>query len=351
MRCLLLQSYQDEKNKQRTELLRNLLKELPLFCSDFFRALENTTSVLTRLNYAYDLRIFFQFLISEIPFFIDKKIIQISLVDLNILKLKDIQIYAEYLNLYYNDDKERENREQGKKRKIASLRTFFKYFHKTGVFKENICSLIDMPKIHQKPIIRLEAVEVLNMIEMAESGEQLTDTQKRFHKSSRLRDVAILTLFLTTGIRVSELVGINILDIDFNTNGFRVTRKGGNEVILYFGEETKKALLDYIEERKAKADFSLASPLFLSIQNKRLCVRAVENLVKKYARIISPLKKISPHKLRSTYGTMLYQETGDIYLVADVLGHKDVNTTKKHYAEITEENRRRAAKFVKIRKT
>jgi site-specific recombinase XerD len=208
-----------------------------------------------------------------------------------------------------------------------------------------------MPKIHQKPIIRLESSEVIKMLEMAESGEQLTESQKRFHKASALRDVAILTLFLTTGIRVSELVGLNISDIDFNANSFRVTRKGGNEVILYFGEETKKALLNYINERKAKADYALISPLFLSIQNKRLCVRAVENLVKKYARIITPLKKISPHKLRSTYGTMLYQETGDIYMVADVLGHKDVNTTKKHYAEITDENRRQAAKYVRLRKT
>ena len=346
-----LPSYQDEKNKQRTELLRSLLKELPSFCFDFFRAIENTTSVLTRLNYAYDLRIFFQFLINELPYFADKKIIQITLDDLNSLKLKDIQVYSDYLNLYYTDDKERENREQGKKRKIASLRTFFKYFHKTGDLRENVCSLIDMPKIHQKPIIRLEAGEVLKMIETAETGEQLTEAQKRFHKASRLRDVAILTLFLTTGIRVSELVGINISDIDFKTNSFKVTRKGGNEVILYFSEETKQALLDYIGERKAKADYTIHSPLFLSIQNKRLCVRAVENLVKKYARIISPLKKISPHKLRSTYGTMLYQETGDIYLVADVLGHKDVNTTKKHYAEITDENRRQAAKYVRLRKT
>lgn len=345
------QSYQVEKTKERMALLREILKELPIFCGEFFRAIENTTSILTRLNYAYDLRIFFQYLINENPSSAAKKIHQIDLTDLSNLSLKDIQIYTEYLNLYYNDDKERENREQGKKRKIASLRSFFKYFHKTGQLKENVCSLIDMPKIHQKPIIRLETGEILRMIETAESGENLTDTQKRFHNLNKLRDVAILTLFLTTGIRVSELVGIDISDIDFKTNAFKITRKGGNEVILYFGAETRKALLDYIEERKQKADYSLHSPLFISMQQKRLCVRAVENLVKKYARIISPLKKISPHKLRSTYGTMLYQETGDIYLVADVLGHKDVNTTKKHYAEITEENRRQAAKYVKIRKT
>ena len=79
-------------------------------------------------------------------------------------------------------------------------------------------------------------------------------------------------------------------------------------------------------------------------------MRAVENLVKKYAKIVSPLKKITPHKLRSTYGTALYRETGDIYIVADVLGHKDVNTTRKHYAAITEERRRSVAGAVKLHK-
>ena len=80
-------------------------------------------------------------------------------------------------------------------------------------------------------------------------------------------------------------------------------------------------------------------------------MRAVENLVKKYAKIVSPLKKITPHKLRSTYGTALYRETGDIYIVADVLGHRDVNTTRKHYAAITEDHRRSVADAVKLHRS
>ena len=79
-------------------------------------------------------------------------------------------------------------------------------------------------------------------------------------------------------------------------------------------------------------------------------MRSVEILVKKYSKIIAPLKKITPHKLRSTYGTQLYKNTGDIYIVADVLGHRDVNTTKRHYAAITQENRRRVANAVKLRR-
>ena len=126
-------------------------------------------------------------------------------------------------------------------------------------------------------------------------------------------------------------------------------RKGGNEAILYFGEETAAALSDYLEQRKAQASFSRSSPLFLSMQNKRISVRAMQMLVQKYARIAVPLKNISPHKLRSTYGTLLYQNTGDIYLVADVLGHKDVNTTRKHYVAIDESQRKRASRAVVLR--
>ena len=98
-----------------------------------------------------------------------------------------------------------------------------------------------------------------------------------------------------------------------------------------------------------QGSYSLSAPLFLSLKKNRLTVRAVENMIHKYARLASPLKHITPHKLRSTYGTMLYQQTGDIYLVADVLGHKDVNTTRKHYAAMAEEHRKEAAKAIRLR--
>jgi site-specific recombinase XerD len=138
--------------------------------------------------------------------------------------------------------------------------------------------------------------------------------------------------------------------VDFKNGGIKIRRKGGYEAIVYFGMEVEDALLDYMEERKHTIpQEGHEDALFLSLQNRRMAVRSVEKLVKKYASKVTSLKKITPHKLRSTYGTTLYQETGDIYLVADVLGHKDVNTTKKHYAAIGEERRRLAANAVKLR--
>ena len=204
--------------------------------------------------------------------------------------------------------------------------------------------------LHDKTIIRLDIDEVARLLDNVESGEQLTGKQLAYHEKTKVRDLALLTLFLGTGIRVSECVGLNIDDIDLKNNGIKIVRKGGNEVIVYFGDEVLEALLPYLEERKRiEALPGHTNALFLSMQRKRMSVRSVENLVKKYAKTVTTMKNITPHKLRSTYGTNLYNETGDIYLVADVLGHKDVNTTKKHYASLEDSRRRMAAKAVTLR--
>lgn len=122
-------------------------------------------------------------------------------------------------------------------------------------------------------------------------------------------------------------------------------------MIVYFGEEVENALKTYLYTTRNNVTPlpGHENALFLSTRRRRMGVQSVENMVKKYAREVTPNKKITPHKLRSTYGTALYKETGDIYLVADVLGHKDVNTTKKHYAAIDDNRRRKAAGAVKLR--
>lgn len=330
--------------------LKEIEKELPDFCTDFFIGIEPTTSPLTRLNYAYDLRVFFNFFINEVPQFADKKIEEISLDDFASLDIGQFEQYLNYLSYYNKDNDIIENHNTGKARKIASLKSFSKYFYKKGKISENKVALIDSPSIKEKTITRLEPDEIANLIDAVESGNTLTKKQQEYHKKTKKRDTAILTLFLGTGIRVSELVGLNIKDIDFKSNAFNVTRKGGNQVTLYFGDEVRNALLDYLEERKTIIPASGSeNAFFLSLQKKRLTQRSIQNLVKKYSKTVTPLKNISPHKLRSTFGTRLYEESGDIYLVADVLGHKDVNTTRKHYAAMSEEKRRLAAKIIKLR--
>ena len=225
----------------------------------------------------------------------------------------------------------------------------FKFFFNKGLIEVNNTAKVPTPKLHEKEIIRLDSDEVTKILDVAEVGSGLSAHADGYHEKTKIRDTAILTLFLGTGIRISELVGLNDESINFTDNSFLVTRKGGNQAILYFSDEVGDALEAYMTQKKEDTRVPKEEhALFLSMQYKRITVRAVENLVKKYAKIASPLKKITPHKLRSTYGTALYRETGDIYIVADVLGHKDVNTTRKHYAAITEDNRRAVASKVKL---
>lgn len=348
-------NYHEQQKIKNSIQLRELISSLPSFTIEFFRGIEQTTSSKTRIAYAYDLRVFFEYLEQYHKELKKTPILDLKMDCLDLILPDDIELYLEYLNYYIKEnnkhtDIEHINTERGKSRKLATLRSFYNYFYKKQKIKTNPALLVELPKIHEKHIVRLEIDEVARLLDQVESGDQLTDSQKRFHAYTKNRDLALITLLLGTGIRVSECVGLNLNDIDFSVNGIKIVRKGGNEVIVYFGEEVKEALLIYLEERKkANAEPSHEEALFLSLQNKRLTVRSIQNLVKKYAALITHLKNISPHKLRSTYGTNLYRETGDIYLVADVLGHKDVNTTKRHYAQIEDERRRMAAKSVKLR--
>ncbi|MBS6953440.1 MAG: tyrosine-type recombinase/integrase [Enterocloster asparagiformis] len=344
-------SYHEQKDRENILKLREMMNGLPPFCKDFFRGIEPRTSSRTRIAYAYDLGVFFDFLVKENPALSRLDKTAVTLEHLDQLTVGDFEEYMEYLKYRFNDrDQEVMNKERGIKRKISSLKSFYNYFYRTERLNNNPAAKIQLPKLRDKEIIRLDVDEVALLLDEVEQGDKLTEKQKQFHEKTRVRDLALLTLLLGTGLRVSECVGLNIKDVDFKNGGLKVYRKGGKEVTVYFGEEVEQALLDYLEERRhIIPESGSEEALFLSLQKKRMSVRSIENLVKKYAKTISPLKPITPHKLRSTYGTALYRETGDIYLVADVLGHSDVNTTKKHYAALEDQRRRSARNKVKLR--
>lgn len=344
-------SYHEQANRENIIKLRNILNTLPQFSKRFFRGIEEYTSSRTRIAYAYDLRVFFQY-IHENKKYYDCEITEYPIDILNKITREDIEEFLEYLSLYEKDDQTVTNTERGKMRKLATLRSFYRYYFQNEEITRNTAELIPMPKLHEKVITRLDADEVAELLDLVENGEGVSKNEDRYFKKTRLRDLAILTLLLGTGIRVSECVGLNINDVDEKNQAIKVYRKGGYEAFVYYGDEVAEALYNYLEKRAMIIPQSgHEDALFLSLQNKRITVRAVENLVKKYAQRVTTLKHITPHKLRSTYGTALYRETGDIYLVADVLGHKDVNTTRKHYAAQDEDRRRRAASAVTLRET
>lgn len=342
--------YYEEQDKKNIEKIREILGELPSFCRSFFYDIADYTSTRTRLAYAYDLKVFFAFLHKNNSVCGKMEITEIPITVLDLITKDDILEYLDYMTLYDKDGREIMNKERGKARKIASLRSFYNYFYRSEKIEKNPASLIPIPRQHEKEIIRLEPQEVAILLDQVERGEKLTKSQLRYHKINKVRDIAILTLLLGTGIRVSECVGLNISDVDLDNGALVVHRKGGYDATIYFGFEVENALRDYMDKREDMIpETGHENAFFISMQNKRLGVRSVEKMVKKYTQNVTTLKKITPHKLRSTYGTSLYKETGDIYLVASVLGHSDVNTTRKHYAAINDEKRMKVTNAVKLR--
>lgn len=352
-------TYQEERDiAYLNKLRREILPCLPSFCRDYFVGIGMRTTALTRFNYGTDLKLFFEFLCSEDGIFPGRSPADLSLNDLKTVQKRDIERYLDHLDSYFNEQKGIyiKNKDSAKARKLSAVRSLFAYLYKSDMIEENVASKVDVPKIREKEIIRLEDDEVVEVFdELIESDTFSSERQNAYNnKNTKIRDNAIITLILGTGIRVSELVGLDVDDLDFDNKTFTVTRKGEKRAILYLTDDIIAVLTEYLAARSDQLQRHNAEDtpaLFLSLQDKRITVRAVQILVKKYAAAVTPLKKITPHKLRSTYGTALYRATKDIYVVAEVLGHKDINTTKKHYAAISEDIKKEAADKVNFIKS
>ncbi len=346
-------TYHEKISDHYIDRYNALTKILPRFTQNFFTGIESRTSAKTRLSYAYDLKVFFSFIKNNNPLYRNTEIHDFTYEDLERITADDIEEYLQYLKKYTDEDGNvYRNSEQGLHRKLASLRSFYGYFYRKEKIKSNPALIVDMPKLHKKEIVRLDADEVADLLDLVENGPaNLSPQKQRYFEKNKVRNLAIFTLLLGTGIRISECVGLDIEDVDYKNDRIRIIRKGGKEDFVYFGNEVEEALSHYTEERvKITAKAGHEHALFLSSQKRRLCVQSIENLVEDYAKQITTVKHITPHKLRSTYGTALYQQTDDIYLVAEVLGHSDVNTTKKHYAALGDEKKRSAANKVSLRK-
>ncbi len=340
--------YKDKK-KQQTLKLRELVSQLPRCAVDYIYSKELTTQTSTLISYSYDLLTFFRFLKERNPVLKNTDIKDFPLDILAQLDAPDIVEYQRFLELNVDG----ESHENGKKaiaRKMSPLRGFYQYHFEHKNIPNNPMILVPLPRLKKdKNIVRMNNYEVRDILAAIENGNpQMSDRQRKYCERTQKRDLAILVLMLNTGIRVSECNGLDLTDVDLVVNSLTIVRKGGGQDIIYFGNDVHEALSDYMETERA-----LTTPreghekaLFLSLQGKRMSVDAIENLVRKYARIAVPTKKITPHKLRSTYGTALYRETGDIRLVADVLGHENINTTIDYYAAIEDEHKRQAANAV-----
>lgn len=205
-------NYHDEQNNLNTIKMRQVVSTLPSFCKQFFRGIQEYTSSRTRLAYAYDLRVFFEFIHINNSVCSRMEITEFPLSILDQISREDIEEYLDYITYYKKDGKEYSNNERGKKRKLSALKSFYNYYFCAEMIKTNPAALVPLPKQHEKEIIRLDADEVAILLDQVEEGDHLTKNQLKYHNKTKIRDIALLTLLLGTGIRVSECVGLDLED-------------------------------------------------------------------------------------------------------------------------------------------
>lgn len=335
-------------NRRETEnyfrqLTQSMLEDMPDYVKDYARSIHHSVSPRTLYEYLKDIGKFLRYASAK-----GKKYPALS--ELDILDKACFENYLIYLERYEEDGKERTNDRASLKRKLSALRQFFDYLFQNGLTSNNEIRKVGIPKVHKKQIVRMENKEAADFLGIVENGTGLSGKALEYHGKQALRDTAICALMLSTGIRVSECAELDVNDVDLRECAVHITRKGGDESIVYFSDETADRLRDWLIQRQVMRIPKEETALFLSSRNRRMGVRAMEYMVKKYARIAVPMKHITPHKLRATYATQLYQATGDIYMVADALGHKDVKTTKEHYADLTENRKKQHRNAVSYKK-
>lgn len=330
--------------------IEELCRNLPPFCETFFKAKNDRFSDTTRINYARDLRIFFHYLLNSLPeLFPHDSIKEIELNELEGLNYQHIDDYVIYLENYTLDGKVHTNGAPGKRRKIASIKTFFAYFCRRNMLKNNPTIYVELPQLAKKDIDVLTDREDDAIQQAILSGRRKSDRALKFHEHTKNRDYAIYMLLRGTGIRVSELTKLNDRDVNYEEQCINVHRKGGKQQVLYFNKEVLFALIDYIEEERTTllklSDADIKDeipdgPLFVSNQGSRLTARRIQQIIKQTgANATSRFTSTTPHTIRRTFGTKIARKYG-IQFAQEQLGHEDSATTTRHYAKMNLEELR-----------
>ena len=320
---------------------RELEKHLPKFLNGYFAYLKGNVLPATRLAYLHDITFFFKYLISETALTNAETIDKIKLSEIDQVKAVDVNMFLDYCRRYLIDSGNAvyiyENSNKSLARKKSSVSVMFKQLYRDELISKNITDGFDpirVPKPGEREIKALQDDEVMIMLDAVSSGTGLTTHERSYWEKTKKRDKAILMIFLTYGLRLSELQQLNISSFNFKRGEFKIYRKRGKESIMPLNESATSVLHDYIDNERAD-DSTLSDDnkdaLFLSLQGRRMTERQIRQLVKKYTSIAlntSRKSGYSPHKLRATAATSLIGRGNSIFDVDALLDHEQVTTTQ-----------------------
>ncbi|MBQ7793463.1 MAG: tyrosine-type recombinase/integrase [Clostridia bacterium] len=343
----------------KNKYLRDYLKDLPDFVFSYIEEYYNGESVNTKLAYSLDIKVFFDFLRAECyPEIKKNEDFTVSHMDkVTPVLLIHFKSYLREYEVTYTSPRGRpvkrvlRNSAFGINRKLSAVRGLFIYLYKTEQISQNVTDKVDFMKLHQKikkPLTTQETVSLIDVLYNGENyfeGRHLAEYNRR-----RLRDIALFITYLGTGVRVSELVSLNVGDIDFGadeTSGsFIVTRKGGDQQEIFMPPQVYEAMKEYIDSINAKD----TDPLFLNRSGERIKVGGVEKTLKNYCAAvgITHPDKTRPHALRRTFACQLLADGVDIKMVAELMGHKNIEVTHRYYAQYSQQQRREVMQEHKV---
>lgn len=318
---------------------------LPKFLRGFFVFLKGNVLPMSRLAYLHDIKFFLNYLISETDVTQATETKDIKQEDFKKIKAVDVNIFIDYCRRYKVETEKNiyiyENNKRSLARKKSSISVLFKYLYRDELIDKNITDGFDpikVPKAGEKEIKALQDNEVMVMLDAVTTGEFLTDKEKQYWEKTKKRDKAILVIFLTYGLRLSELQQLNLSSFNFSREEFKIYRKRGKESTMPINKSVLKVVVEYIKEERPHDDRigqADKDALFLSLQNKRMAERQIRELVKKYTSIglkTSRSAGYSPHKLRATAATSLIGRGNSIFDVQALLDHEQVTTTQLYAA-------------------
>lgn len=333
-----------DENKIKTKC-EEIEFELPACLREYFTFLKMSLSVKSRLAYLTDIRFFMEYWLLECqdrfkrPY---QYISEITLSDLDQTRTKDLNYFlgeycARYETIKNGHSVIFENNNRTIAKKKSTITSLFTFLYRNDLLNQNPSqdlNPIKMPKLDPDAIKKLDIEETELLIHVVTTGEGLSKKELQFWEKTKKRDIAIILLFITYGLRLSELQQLNISSFLFRRKEFRIYRKRGKESIMPLTGFIIETLQEYIEGERSLIplqDDMSEDALFLSLQGKRITTRAIRSMVKKYTAIVmgsSRRNAYSPHKLRATVASSLIEQGFSIYDVQTLLDHDNVTTTQ-----------------------